>query len=217
MRIRIPGLLVHGVAAGWTATWRISRLHEERLARARAMSPTGSVVGVFWHQSLLAATAVHHHARVAALVSRAADGGLIAAHLERVGIRVVRGSSRQGGAAGAKELMRAVADGWAIATPCDGPTGPAFRVKPGMLEIARRHGVPLIPFGLGAGRCWEFARAWDRFRLPWPGTRVAVAYGEPIIFPPAEPGEAELAERCAAVGERLQALEREATAACGRA
>lgn len=216
MKIRVPGVAVHYLAYGWTSTWRITRLHEERAEAAQRIAPGGAVVGIFWHQSLLMAAACHHHRHVAALTSRSADGGIMAAHLNRVGIRTVRGSSRRGGTEAAKELMRAIEDGWMIATACDGPTGPIFRPKAGPLEIARRHRVPLVPMGFGALGSWDITPAWDRFRMPWPGTRIACAYGEPIVFPPEDPDPAELERRIAEVTARLWTLEREAMAAVGR-
>ena len=216
MRLRIPGILVHWLAYGWTSTWRITRLHEERIARAQGLSTSGALAGLFWHQSLLMAAACHHHRHVAALTSRSQDGELVAAHLERIGIRTVRGSSHRGGTAAAKELMRAIDEGWMIASSCDGPSGPAFVVKPGLLEIARRHRVPLLPFSFGALHAWDITSAWDRFRLPWPGTRIAVNYGEAIMYPPEEPDAAELQRRCSEVAERLRELEQEAMEAVGR-
>lgn len=216
MRIRVPGGLVHWLAYGWTSTWRITRLHEARAEAAQRLAPGGAVVGIFWHQSLLLAAACHHHRHVAALTSRSQDGGIMAAHLNRIGIRTVRGSSHRGGTEAAKELMRAIEDGWMIATACDGPTGPIFRPKAGPLEIARRHRVPLLPIGFGAGGFLDITAAWDRFRLPHPGTRVACAYGEPIMFPPEEPDRAELERRIDDVAARLWELERTAMAAVGR-
>ena len=215
MKIPIPGLAVHAVALAWTSTWRITRLHEERIAQAQALGG-GSLVGILWHQSLLLAAACHHHRRAAALVSRSQDGELIAAHLERIGIRTVRGSSRRGAAEGAKELMRAIRDGYMITTPCDGPTGPIYRPKAGLLDIARRYRIPVMAMGYGALDHWDIPMAWDRFRLPWPGTRVAVAYGEPIMYPPEEPDQAELARRIDEAAENLKRLESEAMAAVGR-
>ncbi len=215
MKIRVPGVLVHYLAYGWTSTWRITRLNEDRAERAQRIAPGGAVVGIFWHQSLLMAAACHHHRHVAALTSRSQDGGIMSAHLNRIGIRTVRGSSRRGATEAAKELMRAIEDGWMIATACDGPTGPIFRPKAGPLEIARRHQVPLVPMGFGALGRWDITPAWDHFRMPWPGTRIAVNYGEPILFPPGEPDDAEMERRITDVTARLWELEREAMQAIG--
>jgi lysophospholipid acyltransferase (LPLAT)-like uncharacterized protein len=30
-----------------------------------------------------------------------------------------------------------------------------------------------------ASRAWHFG--WDRFVLPWPGSRIAIAVGEPVL------------------------------------
>lgn len=215
MKLRIPGVAVHWLAYAWTSTWPIIRLHEDRAERAQRLHPRGAVVGIFWHQSLLLAAASHHHRHVAALTSRSHDGGVMSAHLNRIGIRTVRGSSSRGGAEAAKELMRAIDDGWMIATACDGPRGPIFVPKAGPLEIARRHRVPLVPMGFAARRFWDLP-AWDRFRLPWPGARIAVAYGEPILYPPEEPDAATLARWIGEAAAAMHALEAEAMRAVGR-
>jgi lysophospholipid acyltransferase (LPLAT)-like uncharacterized protein len=103
-----------------------------------------------------------------------------------------------------------------IATACDGPTGPIFRPKVGPLEIARRYRVPVVPMGFGALGHWDITPAWDRFRMPWLGTRIACAYGEPIMYPPEQPDAAELERRVDTVSARLWELERDAMAAVGR-
>jgi lysophospholipid acyltransferase (LPLAT)-like uncharacterized protein len=63
---------------------------------------------------------------------------------------------------------------------------------------------------------WEFSKAWDAFRLPWPGTRVAVIYGEPVMYPPEDPDADEIARRCREASERLDALEQRALRLVGR-
>lgn len=215
MRIVPPPLAIHLAALAWTGSWRIAYHGEDRVERARAMTASGAMLAVFWHQSLLMAGAAHHHRGVAALISRSTDGGMLAAHLSRVGIGLVRGSSSSGAAQAAREVMRAVDQGRIIATGCDGPRGPRMRPKPGFVEIARRHRVPLLPLGFGASRSWEVPRAWDRLRIPWPGARISVVYGEPVLYPPEDPDPAELARRCDAVAAAINALEREAMALAG--
>jgi lysophospholipid acyltransferase (LPLAT)-like uncharacterized protein len=46
------------------------------------------------------------------------------------------------------------------------------------------HGA-VVPMAAACSRCHVFARAWDRFELPLPFSRVAVVLGAPIA-----PGEA---------------------------
>lgn len=214
MKLRPPGLLIHAAILGWTSTWRIVRAGEENAERARRLSPHGGFATCFWHRSLAMAAAAHHHRKVAALISRSGDGAILSEHLERVGIRVVRGSSHRGAVQAVREMSLAIDEGWILATGCDGPKGPPRRAKAGMAEIARRHRVPLVPFGFACGRTWHLG-TWDRMRVPWPGTRIAVAYGEPMVFPEAEPDEAGMAARLDAISAAIDACEARAARLIG--
>jgi lysophospholipid acyltransferase (LPLAT)-like uncharacterized protein len=120
--------------------------------------------------------------KAAVLTSRSKDGEIMARYVEALGIRPIRGSSSRGAAASALELMRVLHDGYHIALTIDGPRGPFKQVKDGAIEIARRHGVPLIPVAARASREISFKRSWDRFRVPLPGSHVVVHYGAPIWF-----------------------------------
>ena len=64
----------------------------------------------------------------------------------------------------------------------DGPRGPARRVKPGLVLLARRAGAAIIPVYPASRRRWE-ARSWDRFQVPLPFTRVLIRIDPPIEVP----------------------------------
>ena len=64
----------------------------------------------------------------------------------------------------------------------DGPTGPAHKMKSGTVFLAQKSGVPILPVSFSAGSGKKF-RSWDRFLLPFPFSKVAVVYGEPIYIP----------------------------------
>src|SRR5262249_23018739 len=64
----------------------------------------------------------------------------------------------------------------------DGPRGPRYEAKNGVLLIAQLAGIPIVPISYAASRVFKF-RAWDHFILPLPFARVAVAVGEPIVVP----------------------------------
>jgi len=69
-----------------------------------------------------------------------------------------------------------------VITP-DGPTGPRQYFKPGALMLAQLSGRPLLPMAFAASRAWRFG--WDRFVLPVPGARIAIAIGAPVHVDPA--------------------------------
>ncbi len=202
---------------GLTDSLTYHQFHLGRMEAALRASPTGSVIAVAWHQDLfLLVGSLRGRAQVAALASRSGDGAIIAEHLIRRGIRVVRGSSHRGAAPAAKELIQAVGEGWTLAIAIDGPRGP-FRVpKGGPLEIARAAGVPIVPVAARATRELRIP-SWDRFRLPLPRAHVALVYGEPIVYPSSEPDAATLIARRQHLAQQLHQLDAEATRRCGRA
>jgi lysophospholipid acyltransferase (LPLAT)-like uncharacterized protein len=216
MRIKPPLGLLHHVAWSLVRSLRVHRFGWKNLLHARTLTPGGGMVAITWHQNLFCVLTPHHHMKIAALASLSGDGAIIAEHLQRSGIRVVRGSSSRGAAKAAAELYRALDDGWLVALACDGPKGPARVVKEGPIEIARRAGVPLLLSAARATREYSFKRAWDGFRLPLPRAHVAIVYDRPILFPPHEPTPDELAERRRMVAERLNQLEAEAERRCRR-
>jgi len=172
--------LVHALVRGLTSSLHIHRFGADHMREAMRKSPTGTVVFCHWHQSLLTILAPHYRVKAAVLASRSKDGEIISRYLEAIGIRAVRGSSSRGAAAGALELMRVLHEGYHIALTVDGPRGPFKQVKDGALEIARRHGVPLIPVAARATREFCFKRSWDHFRIPLPGSHLVLQYGAPI-------------------------------------
>ncbi len=46
--------------------------------------------------------------------------------------------------------------------------------------LAQLSGRPLLPMAYAASRAWFFG--WDRFVLPWPFSRVAIAIGAPVYI-----------------------------------
>jgi lysophospholipid acyltransferase (LPLAT)-like uncharacterized protein len=44
--------------------------------------------------------------------------------------------------------------------------------------LAQLSGRPLLPMAYAASRAWFFG--WDKFVLPWPFSRVAIAIGAPV-------------------------------------
>lgn len=64
----------------------------------------------------------------------------------------------------------------------DGPGGPMFRAKPGAVFMAKKTGVALLPVGAAMRDAIEMD-SWDRFEIPRPFTRAALAIGEAVEVP----------------------------------
>ena len=115
------------------------------------------------------------------MVSHSRDGAIQKVSLGIQGVHTVRGSSSKGGASGVRSLVRAMNDRALDALfAADGPRGPRSRAKMGPIFAAKLTGARLVPIGSAMASGHVFGRAWDRFLLPWPFTRIAVVVGDPI-------------------------------------
>ena len=94
------------------------------------------------------------------------------------GAEVIRGSANQSGALALRDMQKMMKEGFSIVTTADGPRGPQYEFKAGTVLMARVAGVPIIPMACAADRAWYLNR-WDRFMVPKPFARVALAVGEP--------------------------------------
>ena len=81
-----------------------------------------------------------------------------------------------------REMLKASEEGYDIAITPDGPRGPRYRVQKGIIELARRTGIDIIPITFNASRKKIF-RSWDRFLLPYPFSQGVFIWGEPLYVP----------------------------------
>jgi lysophospholipid acyltransferase (LPLAT)-like uncharacterized protein len=114
---------------------------------------------------------------VTVLASRSSDGELLARVLRRQGFSIVRGSSSRDGSPAAREALRLLRAGGRIGLAVDGPRGPRGVVQEGVLRLARRAGVRIVPLRTGSERPWIAPGSWDRFEIPRPFQRVQIHVG----------------------------------------
>jgi lysophospholipid acyltransferase (LPLAT)-like uncharacterized protein len=150
----------------------------EALARAPSFIP------VYWHQHQI--FCVHQllelrgaGVKLGFLISPSVDGELGAMAVRRLGAEVIRGSSSYTGARALRDYYQAlVREGISPAITPDGPRGPAWRFKPGAILLSQLSQRPIIPMAFAASHALKIK--WDRFVIPLPWARIAIAVGEPI-------------------------------------
>jgi lysophospholipid acyltransferase (LPLAT)-like uncharacterized protein len=133
---------------------------------------------VFWHGEIVPVTWVHRRRGIAPLISRHADGEVIARIVEGLGYRTVRGSTTRGGVRALLETAQRVEEGITVGFTPDGPRGPRHVFAPGALIVAQRTGRPIIALGATASRAWRL-RSWDRHLVPKPFATVTIRYSGP--------------------------------------
>lgn len=134
----------------------------------------------FWHGRLLLLVPSFGPWRVTIMTDLSWAGELLARILQRFGYRIVRGSSKRGGFQGIVQMKKVVEQGVGGALAVDGPRGPYRKTKPGILFLAAKMGYPIVPLTFSADRCWILDSTWDKFLIPKPFSRCAVAIGRPI-------------------------------------
>jgi lysophospholipid acyltransferase (LPLAT)-like uncharacterized protein len=174
------------IIKAWWASCRIVKVEGvEHLEAALQKAP--SLVPCYWHQhqGFCAKYLLDERGRgfaVGWLISPSVDGEIGARLVRRVGGRVIRGSSSHTGARALRDYYLALVQEniCPVITP-DGPRGPRFKFKPGAILLAQMSGRPMLPMAYAASRASLIK--WDKFVLPWPGSRIVIAIGPARYVP----------------------------------
>jgi lysophospholipid acyltransferase (LPLAT)-like uncharacterized protein len=192
------GVILGAIVGAWVRTLRVRvEIHPGSLAVSERR------VLAFFHGQQMALLGARRFGRTAVLVSRSADGEIQTGAMTCLGLSVVRGSSSRGGAAGLRAIVRKLTSGDDAALAVDGPRGPIGIPKTGALVAARAARAALLPVASACRVAWVLGRAWDRFEVPFPFSRVAVVVGAPLRVSEADP---------AALGAAIHAARRRAQA-----
>jgi len=171
-----------------TGRWEF--VHKEYMDQATSMLGSdegkqhdGPMIFAFWHGRLPLMWAVTDRpGLVNVLISEHRDGRLIARIMERLGLKVVTGSTSRGGAKALLQMVRFLKNGERIGITPDGPRGPRMHAQMGVIALAQRSGAPILPLSLSAKSC-RFLGSWDRMQIPNPFTKGMFIFAEPMIVP----------------------------------
>lgn len=197
----------------WFSTCRVTILNE-RIYHEYFLSDIPIVVGT-WHRASIYFLYFFGNFRPMIMISQSKDGEMLAQYAAGFGVIPARGSSQKGGR-DALEQMRGyiLSGGKGCATVLDGPRGPAYVAKKGMIHLAKLTGAPLIPLIWSANRVITIRDSWDKTMLPLPWSKVYVAFGEPIDIP-AETSSRALEYYRQLVQDQLNSMMEEVDRRCG--
>jgi len=136
----------------------------------------------FWHGRQLFLVYSHRFRKINILISQSRDGQLITDITRLFGFKAVRGSTTRGGMRALVSLVQAAAAGDILAFTPDGPKGPYREIQPGVLYIAQKTGLPIVPLTFSARRKIVLHSNWDKFVIPYPFNSIIVANGTPIYI-----------------------------------
>jgi lysophospholipid acyltransferase (LPLAT)-like uncharacterized protein len=168
----------------WAAKilWFLSRLVRTRVVAFERTKAYDPVTYAHWHGDELALIAHFGKLGTTVLVSHSRDGDYMAKAANWLGYRVMRGSSSRGAVGGLVSLIRSVKQGHDAVLAVDGPQGPRFVCKPGIIRLAQKTGAPLFPVGVAVTDKFVFKKTWNQVYLPLPFSKRVVYFGPPIFF-----------------------------------
>lgn len=159
--------------------------------------PKGAIIFAVWHNRLALSLTMYERfvrrhqpdRKLACLVSASKDGGLLARVMELFRVEPVRGSSSRRGAQALRELVALGERGYDLAITPDGPRGPCYLVRDGVVATAQLTGLTIVPASYRLN--WKIQlKSWDRFQIPLPFARCDITTGK-VMRVPREATEAE--------------------------
>lgn len=185
MRSVVPRIVLHLYRA-FAHSWSYVTHHEERLNTA--LQSGRPVVGAFLHArtfKLLYYFSRPIRGQWVLMCSQSRDGDAMAYIEQRLGFRVVRGSSGKGGARALVSLIKAQREqpGLSAGLSIDGSRGPRGIAQLGGLVLAQKTGGLVLPIAAAARRSWIYPKSWDRIVIPKPFAQIHVDIGEAIEVP----------------------------------
>jgi lysophospholipid acyltransferase (LPLAT)-like uncharacterized protein len=177
LRWRTVGFLGRAVIRLWAGSSRIRVFGEDDYAKAKELGKP--IILLIWHGRLFLAPYFFRRRGILALVSPSEDGEIIARITLGWGFKIIRGSGSHSIVRAWLEMKNELEKGGELIIVPDGPRGPARKLKPGCLKLARETGALLVPFSFSASRK-RFLKSWDRFLFFFPFSRIAAVYGRPL-------------------------------------
>jgi len=147
----------------------------------KALAAGESLVFSSWHGKSWVPAYFLRDLGIYALTSLSQDGSYMTEILHSLGWKTIRGSSSRGASRSLLALYRKLKEGASTALTPDGPTGPIYEVKPGIIFLQEKAGSMLVPIGVDARWKKNFA-SWDQYLLPLPFSKTALVFGEPFSF-----------------------------------
>lgn len=168
-------------------------------------NPGKKLLYASWHRGLFYFVYFYRFLNFVVMASKSKDGELAAQATHRFGWIPIRGSSSKGGRAALPIMEELFLQGFPGGLVVDAPRGPLYKSKMGIIVLAKRTGLPIIPVMWSAEKCWRL-KNWDRTIIPKPFSRIVFIYNREVFEVPPDSTNEECEERRAALDKVLLKL-----------
>ena len=192
------GWIARLVATLWLSTCRVAEFGRDIETRYVKDNPDKGLLYASWHRGLFFDIYWYRNQQVVSIASASEDGELASQAARRFGWITARGSSSRGGREAFRLMEKYVKKGHKGGLVADAPRGPRFVSKLGIIYLAKRTGLPIIPAIWSADRYWKL-NSWDRTIIPKPFARIVGLFGDEYLHVPADASR----EECEAYRRQL--------------
>ena len=152
-----------------------------RISYTGAALRDNKAIFIFWHGKMLLGWWLFRNQNPGAMISKSKDGELLSNLLISWGYKLYRGSSSSDGKLALEEIVKDISAIDKIVITPDGPRGPAKQFKNGVLSLALKTGIPIIPVKINL-HSKKILSSWDGFEIPYPFSTCDVTFGEPVYY-----------------------------------
>ena len=159
----------------------------------------------FWHGFMWIPVYFYRNRDYIVLSSLSQDGEYMTRVLRYLGWQVIRGSSSRGGSRAVLKLYKQLLKGGTTVLTPDGPTGPIYKVKPGIIYLQEKSDGYIVPLGIAIDRKIK-VNSWDKLEIPLPWTKTVLKVGRPVKLPE----EKSIEDRCELLEAKINQAQNEA-------
>lgn len=158
------------------------------------ISRKGGIIYAHWHRYASYYFMYACHKRHVIMSSHKDSGEIGARTMKSVGILTVRGAPKKKSLRSdtikdkkGKEALTAMVgliknEGFHAGLTVDGPSGPAFVIKKGLIRLAKESGSPIIAMSVAAKPHFTLP-SWDRMWIPTPRSKIIYIFTGPFYVP----------------------------------
>ena len=136
----------------------------------------------FWHSQLLMITfSWKKNAKLNILASGHSDGQFGAIIAKFLGSNTLTVSDKKR-KINIRPIFDVLKNNSYIGITPDGPRGPKEKVSDGVIKIAKKSNVPIIPVGFWSSKNFTL-NSWDSFLITFPFSKCVFTWSDPILIP----------------------------------
>ena len=137
----------------------------------------------FWHsQLMMIGFSWKKNKNVNILASGHSDGRFGAIVGKYFNLNNIRTSSKKNKSLSLKSIFKLLNDNNYIGITPDGPRGPKEIVSEGIIKIAKKSKVPIIPIGFWSSKNFKL-KSWDSFLITLPFSKCSFVWNKPLEIP----------------------------------